>query len=211
MHAFTTLTATAAPILRANVDTDLIVRIERCTRVPKDELGQWAFEMIRFDAQGLEREDFVLNQSAFRGAKILVCGPNFGCGSSREMAVWALAGLGVRCVIAPSFGDIFFSNCFQNGLLPIVLPVDQVESLQASLTATATAAATDGGQPQLSIDLHRQEVRSPGGACLSFSVEPMRRDALLKGLDEIGQTLQRGAAIDAFQKRDRIARSWIYL
>ncbi len=205
MQAFTTLTAAAAPLLRANIDTDLIIRIERCTRVPKEQLGEWAFEMIRFDAQGRERSDFVLNQAAYRGAEILVCGPNFGCGSSREMAVWALAGLGVRCVIAASFGDIFYSNCFQNGVLPIVLPGDQVESLQAGL-----AARGDGTQPQLTIDLLHKEVRNAQGSVWAFSIEPIRRDALLKGLDEIGQTLLRSDEINSFQQRDRLARPWIY-
>jgi 3-isopropylmalate/(R)-2-methylmalate dehydratase small subunit len=210
MQAFTELTAIAAPMPRANVDTDMIIRVERCARVPKHEMGQWAFEMIRFDASGVPRGDFVLNRPAYQSAQILVAGANFGCGSSREMAVWALAGLGIRCVIAPSFGDIFYSNCFQNGLLAIQLPRDQVEALQAELIAAGQSPSLASSRPpQLTIDLQRCEIRSER-ALIAFDIDALKRDSLLKGLDEIGLTLKRGAQIDAFQLRDRAHRPWIY-
>jgi 3-isopropylmalate/(R)-2-methylmalate dehydratase small subunit len=206
MTPFTVLEAVAAPLLRANVDTDLIIRIERCTQVAREDMGRWAFEMIRFDEYGAERGEFILNQPAFKGARILVCGANFGCGSSREMAVWALAGLGIRCVIAPSFGDIFFSNCFQNGLLPIVLPQHEVERLQSGLLEAASAS----GPVSMSVDLEQCELSDTRGTRLSFDVDPLKRNALLRGLDEIGQTLMRLVEIQQFQDRDRQLRPWIY-
>ena len=133
MRKFETLRAVAAPYPFANVDTDRIIRIERCARTPREETGRWAFEMERYDAEGRERADFVLNRPPFRGAGILVADENFGCGSSRENAVWAVEGMGIRCVIAPSFGEIFFGNCFQNGVLPVRLGADVVARLLAKL------------------------------------------------------------------------------
>src|SRR6185295_3257248 len=135
MDKFLKLSAVAAPFLKKNVDTDLIIRIERCTGMPKEELGKYAFEMVRFLSDGAENPEFILNQPRYRGAQIMVCGEFFGTGSSREVAVWALASLGVRCVIAPSFGQIFFNNCFQNGLLAIVLPPPVVEDLMKQASA----------------------------------------------------------------------------
>lgn len=205
MRKFVTLTAAAAPIPWTNVDTDRIIRVERCAQVPRERMGDWAFEMDRFDAAGAPDPSFVLNRAPFRGAEILVAGENFGCGSSREMAVWALAGMGVRCVIAPSFGEIFFGNCFPNGLLPIRLAPEAVERLLARL-----AQARDAAQATLTVDLAQCRIATPWGETLAFEVEPMRRQMLLEGLDPVGLTLTRADAIDAFQARDRERRPWIH-
>jgi len=207
MQKFEVLRAVAAPYPFANVDTDRIIRIERCARTPREEMGRWAFEMERFDRDGGERDTFVLHRPPFRGAGILVASDNFGCGSSREMAVWAVAGLGIRCVIAPSFGEIFFGNCFQNGVLPIRLPADVVARFQAQL---ATATADTPGRATLTVDLRRQTISAPWGEELRFEVEALRREALLEGLDPIGVTLKRAAAIDAFQARQRADRPWVW-
>jgi 3-isopropylmalate/(R)-2-methylmalate dehydratase small subunit len=199
MEKFTTLEGIAAPLAAANVDTDTIIRIERCARTPKNEMGPWAFEPLRYLPDGAENPDFVLNQPRYRGASILVCGENFGCGSSREMAVWALAGMGVRCVIAPSFGEIFFNNCFQNGLLAVRLAGEAVARLQAFVEAT----------PRLTVDLERQQVHA-GSEPIAFEIEPLRKRALIEGLDPIGVTLLREAGIAAWQARDRSRRPWVY-
>ena len=190
MEKFTTLTAVAAPFPRRNVDTDTIIRIERCTGTPKEELGQYAFEMARKDP------DFVLDRPRYRDAKILVCGEFFGTGSSREMAVWALAGMGIRCLIAPSFGQIFFANCFQNGLLPIVLPAAEVDALMRE---------AQEGRP-FEIDLVRQTVNGT----LGFAIGARRKRMLLEGLDEVGLTLALEPRIAAFQAADRERRPWVY-
>ncbi len=207
MEKFQVLRAVAAPFPYANVDTDRIIRIERCARTPRGELGQWAFEMERFNPDGGDNEAFVLNRPPFRGAGILVADENFGCGSSREMAVWAIAGLGIRCVIAPSFGEIFFGNCFQNGLLPVRLARPVVADMLARLGA-APAGAPE--RATLTVDLQQQVIATPWGESLGFEVEALRRDALLEGLDAIGVTLKRAAAIDAFQARQRVARPWVW-
>jgi len=198
MDKFSTLTAVAAPFPRKNVDTDLIIRIERCTGMPKEELGRYAFEMIRFLPGGAENPEFVLNQSRYRGAQILVCGEFFGTGSSREVAVWALASLGVRCVIAPSFGQIFFNNCFQNGLLAIVLPSPVIEGLMKAASATDAKPFT--------VDLAKQTINGS----VNFDIAPRNRRMLLEGLDEIGLTLAMDSKIAAFQRADREKRPWIY-
>jgi 3-isopropylmalate/(R)-2-methylmalate dehydratase small subunit len=205
MRKFETVTAVAAPYPFANVDTDRIIRIERCARTPREEMGAWAFEMERFLADGGENPDFVLHRAPFRGAGVLVAGENFGCGSSREMAVWAVAGLGIRCVIAPSFGEIFFGNCFQNGVLPIRLPVATVQGLQQQLSDASTPE-----RATLTVDLRRQRIATPAGQEIAFEVEPLRRQALLEGLDAIGVTLTRAPAIAAFQQRQRAARPWVW-
>ena len=204
MEKFDTLTAVAAYYPRANVDTDLIIRVERCAKVEKEGLGRYAFEMVRFLPDGSDNPEFPLNQAPFRQAQILVGNINFGCGSSREMAVWAIAGLGIRCVIAPSFGDIFFGNCFQNGLLPIVLPLATVEKLGAALAA-------DPARASLTVDLAAQKVVTPSGEEIGFEIEPLRKKALLEGLDEIGMTRLREAEIAAFQQKDRLKRPWVYV
>ena len=204
MEKFTTLTAVAAYYPRANVDTDLIIRVERCAKVEKNGLGKYAFEMARFLADGSDNPEFPLNNGPFREAQILVGNVNFGCGSSREMAVWAIAGLGIRCVIAPSFGEIFFGNCFQNGLLPVILPQATVEKIGAALAA-------DPANAKLTVDLSRQVVVAPDGSEHAFAIEPLRKKALLEGLDEIGLTRLREPEIVAFQDRDRVKRPWIYV
>jgi 3-isopropylmalate/(R)-2-methylmalate dehydratase small subunit len=195
---FQTLTAVAAPFPQKNVDTDLIIRIERCTGTPKEELGQYAFEMVRYLPGGAENPEFVLNQPRYRGAKILVCGEFFGTGSSREVAVWALASMGLRCVIAPSFGQIFFSNCFQNGLLAIVLPAPVVNDLMKK--------ASEQEATPFAVDLEQQTINGT----IRFDVAPRNRKMLLEGLDEIGLTLAMEPKIAAFQAADRQRRPWIY-
>lgn len=207
MRAFQTLTAVAAPFPQANVDTDRIIRIERCARTPRAEMGRWAFELERFDAQGAERPDFVLHRAPFRGAQILVADDNFGCGSSREQAVWAVDGLGIRCVIAPSFGEIFRNNCVQNGVLPVVLPMATVKALLATL-ASATPEAP--AQATMSVDLHAQTVTLPDGSTARFDIAPLQREALLEGLDPIALTLKRVDLIEAFQARQRQTRPWVW-
>ena len=198
MNKFETLTAIAAPFPAKNVDTDLIIRIERCTGMPKEELGKYAFEMVRYLPGGAENPAFVLNQPRYRGAQILVCGEFFGTGSSREVAVWALASLGIRCLIAPSFGQIFFNNCFQNGLLAIVLPA-------AAVAALAKDAAAPDAKP-FTVDLEKQTINGT----VKFEVAPRSRKMLLEGLDEIGMTLAMEPKIAAFQAADRKRRPWIY-
>ncbi len=204
MEKFTQLNAVAAYYPRANVDTDLIIRVERCAKVEKGGLGAYAFEMARFLPDGTDNPAFPLNHEPFRRAKILVGGINFGCGSSREMAVWAIAGLGIRCLIAPSYGEIFFGNCFQNGLLPIVLAQPVVEKLGAALAA-------DPAHATLTVDLARQKVVTPAGEEIGFEIEPLRKRALLEGLDEIGLTQLREAEIAEFQRKDRAKRPWVYV
>ena len=201
MDSFTTLTGIAAPLMRTNIDTDTIIRIERMTGTTPEQMGPWCFEALRFRPDGSEDPDFVLNRPAFRGAPILLAGENFGCGSSREGAVWALKHSGVRCVVAPSFGDIFANNCFQNGLLPVILPAVAVERL---------AALCEGGTARTTVDLERQVVISPQGEEMTFRVEAIRRDALLRGLDEIGLTLRHADAIAAYKAHDEAARPWIW-
>lgn len=203
MEAFTTLSAPAAPLMRANVDTDLIIRIERLVGSGRQGLGPHAFETLRYRADGSENPEFVLNKPAYRGSTILLAGPNFGCGSSREGAVWALMGAGIRCVIAPSFGDIFFSNCFQNGLLPIALPEETVRMIAEQTEASQGAAHT-------MIDLAAQTVSLPSGERIPFAVDARKREALLEGLDDIALTLRHKDAIAAWQARDRASRAWAW-
>ncbi len=198
---FTVVAGVAAPLMRANIDTDTVIRIERLTNTEPKDTAPFLFEALRFDAAGQENQDFVLNRPEFRDAPILLAGENFGCGSSREGAVWALKHSGIRCVIAPSFGDIFANNCFQNFVLPVVLPAEQVAAL---------AEQCAGGNARVVVDLERQVVVSPRGEEMPFAVEDIRRTALLEGLDEIGLTLKHAAAIAAFQAEDRGTRPWVW-
>ena len=200
MQPFAIVTGAAAYLPRANVDTDVIIRIERLTTLPNEELGPYAFEALRYREDGSDDPGFVFNQPAFRGAPFLLAGENFGCGSSREGAVTALQGLGLRCVIAPSFGDIFFSNCFQNGVLPIRLLAPEVDAL---------AAACAHGEP-LTVDLERQTISTAAGVETAFTVDPLRREGLLHGLDDIGLTLKDKALIEAWQRSDRSRRPWAW-
>ena len=205
MQKFDVLRAVAAPYPFANVDTDRIIRIERCARTPREEMGRWAFEMERFDADGGERDSFVLNRAPFRGAGILVADDNFGCGSSREMAVWAVAGMGIRCVIAPSFGEIFFNNCFQNGVLPIRLPAALVAEFHARL-AEATAETPE--RATLTVDLAAMEIRGPDGGVIRFDLDSFRRHCMLNGLDDIGLTMEKAPAIASYEKTLAETRPW---
>ena len=200
MEKVDVITGAAAPLLRENVDTDVIIRIERMTGTSKQSMGQWALETLRFLPDGSPDPDCVLNHPAFAHAPILLAGANFGCGSSREAAVWALMGAGFRCVIAPSFSEIFAGNCFQNGLLPVILPEPALRHL---------ASLCGGGAP-LRVDLEQQSVLAPDGGMLRFKIDQRRRASLLGGLDEIAQTLLLSGEIAAFQRRDRLDRPWIW-
>lgn len=200
MEKFTVLKGIAAPLMLANVDTDLIIRMERLSRLERGELGRWAFEALRYLPEGSENPQFLLNQMPWRGASILLAAENFGCGSSRETAVWALWEFGVRAVIAPSFGDIFYGNCFENGMLPVRLPAAEVAAL---------AAEVRGGD-SITVDLERRQVVTASGRVIAFEIEPGRRKALLEGLDAIGVTLTHAPDIARFQARDRSARPWLY-
>lgn len=203
MEKFTRLEGVAAPLPRANVDTDMIIPMARLVGTTRADIEAWGFELFRFNRDGSENPDFVLNQPAYRGAPILLAGDNFGCGSSREAAVWALMGLGVKAVVAPSFGDIFRNNCYQNGLLPVPLSADDI-----AILAEETAASP--GNARVTIDLERQVVVSPRGREMAFEIEPKRKRALLDGLDEIGLTMTHADAIAAWQARDRAARPWVW-
>lgn len=197
LRPFTVVEGRALPLLLPNVDTDVIVRIERLTTLPREALGAVAFESLR--GRG-EPAAAALDDLRFAGAPILLAAENFGCGSSREGAVWALQGMGVRTVLAPSFGDIFFSNCFQNGVLPIRLPIATVRRLAAQ--------AADGAP--LAVDLVERRVVAPDGTAIAFEVDAQRREALLHGLDAIGLTLRDDAAIRAWQRADRARRPWVW-
>jgi 3-isopropylmalate/(R)-2-methylmalate dehydratase small subunit len=203
MEPFTTVTGPAAPLLRANIDTDVIIRVERLVGTTRASMGAHAFEIWRLRPDGSEDPDFVLNRPAFRSAPILLAGPNFGCGSSREGAVWALAGMGVRAVIAPSFSDIFRTNALQNGLLPVVLDEAAVCAIAAQVEAAPENA-------RVTVDLERTLVIAPDGSAHSFAIDAARREALLAGLDDIGLTLRAVETIAAWQRADRAARPWVW-
>jgi 3-isopropylmalate/(R)-2-methylmalate dehydratase small subunit len=195
MEPFVTLTGIAAPLLRANVDTDLIIPKQFLKTLVRSGLGQHLFSEVRYDAEGRERPDFILNQAPYRAASILLSGPNFGCGSSREHAPWALKDFGIRAILAPSFADIFSTNCIANGLLPVVLP----------MTAIETLAAVQG---PLTVDLPAQQVRG-GGHSFAFDIEPTRKAVLLEGLDEIKRTEANLADIAAYESRRRVEAPWL--
>ncbi|MET4201899.1 3-isopropylmalate dehydratase small subunit [Bradyrhizobium sp. LA6.12] len=204
MQPFTRTQGIAAPLLRDNIDTDTIIRVERLfNAVPRADLGQYCMESLRYLPDGLPDPDFFRNDARYHGASILLCGRNFGCGSAREGAVWALAGMGIRCVIAPSVADLFAANCFQNGILAFTLDQTLVESL-------AAAVATDPANRQLVVDLQGCQVGLADGEPVSFSVPARRREALLEGFDEIDLTLKNQAKIETYRHRDRELRPWIY-
>ncbi len=206
MEKFTTLCATAAPMMSPNIDTDAIIPVEQMKNLDPD-FGKCLFFAQRYRKDGSDNPEFVLNLPAYRTARILVAGDNFGCGSSREHAVWALVGFGIRCVIAPSFGDIFFDNSLKNGLLPVRQPAAAVDALAASIVAAA-----DPEDRQLTVSLEDCTIRGPrsGSVVLRFDIDPASRKALLEGLDAIGLTLQHEAEIAEFQARDAAERPWIY-
>jgi len=200
MTPFTTLVGKAAPLNQANVDTDQIIPKQFLKTVEREGLGKGMFYDFRFDETGQPKADFVLNQPAYAGASVLIAGDNFGCGSSREHAPWALLDFGLRCVIAPSFADIFYNNCFENGLLPIALPEDEVRRLMAE---------AKGGNHVFSVDLAAQTVTLPSGETVSFEIDPGRKEKLLKGLDAIGETLVHEGDIARFEHRRSLAAPWL--
>ena len=202
MDKFTTLTGVAAPLPIANVDTDKIIPARFLKTIKRTGLGVHLFDTLRYDAEGHERPDFVLNQAPYRHAQILIAHENFGCGSSREHAPWALLDFGIRCVIAPDFADIFHNNCFKNGILPIRLPREICDKLIEDAKMGANARVT--------VDLARQVVVRPNGEEIPFKIDPLRRHLLLNGLDDIGQTLQHAPAIDSFEAKQKAAQPWLY-
>jgi len=202
MTPFATHRGIAAPMRIDNVDTDIIIPMSVLVSVPRPQLGHYAFQQIRYQADGAERGDFVLNQPQFRGASILIAGRNFGCGSSREWAVYALERLGIRVVVASSFGDIFLSNCIKNGLLPATLPEAEVLALMAEADAIA-------GSSRFEVDLTEECIRAPSGRTWRFGIDAALRSALLHGRDEIAATMDHDAAIRAFQARTREERPWL--
>jgi len=201
MQAFTELTAIAAPLPLANVDTDKIIPARFLKTIKRSGLGVHLFDTLRFDETGAERPDFVLSQEPYRAAQILIAHENFGCGSSREHAPWALLDFGIRCVIAPDFADIFYNNCFKNGILPIRLPRAVCDTLMAD--------ARLGGNARITVDLRAQIVRRPDGSEIAFTVDAHRRHALLEGLDEIGETLAHAPAIDRYEATRQAEQSWL--
>lgn len=200
MDKFTTLTGIAAPLPMRNIDTDMIIPKQFLKTILRTGLGKSLFFEMRFDTDGKENPDFVLNKPAYRNAQILVTGDNFGCGSSREHAPWALLDFGIRCVIAPDFADIFFNNCFQNGILPIRLPQSDIDKLLDDAGRGANATMT--------IDLEAQEIRGPDGGVIRFEIDPFRKHCLLNGLDNIGLTMEKESAITAFEQKASAARPW---
>ena len=202
---FTRLDAIAAPIMRSNIDTDVIIRIERLVGTSvRGTLGKWAFGSLRYLPDGSENPDFILNREPYRQAEILITGPNFGCGSSREGAVWSLQEMGIRAIIGSGFGDIFSANCFQNGILPIVVDKEIVDGLAAEVEHSQ-------GAGRVGVDLAEQTITSPSGKRHRFEIDPRRRTGLLEGLDEIALTLLRDDDIRSFQAADRIERPWIHV
>jgi 3-isopropylmalate/(R)-2-methylmalate dehydratase small subunit len=202
MDKFTVLTGVAAPLPIRNVDTDMIIPKQFLKTIKRTGLGKSLFYEMRFDpATGKELPDFVLNKPQYRDAKILVTGDNFGCGSSREHAPWALLDFGIRCVIATDFADIFYNNCFQNGILPIKLPQSEVDKLMDDANRGANATVT--------INLEKQEISGPDGGVIKFDIDPFRKHCLLNGLDNIGLTLEKGKEISSFETSTASSRPWL--
>ncbi|SEN61987.1 3-isopropylmalate dehydratase, small subunit [Paracoccus alcaliphilus] len=201
MDKFTTLTGIAAPMPLVNIDTDMIIPKQFLKTIKRSGLGVNLFDEMRYDRDGNELPDFVLNQPAWRDSQILVAGDNFGCGSSREHAPWALLDFGIRCVISTSFADIFFNNCFKNGILPITLPQEAVDVLMDD--------AQKGANARMTVDLENQTVSTSDGQEFHFDIDPFRKHCLLNGLDDIGLTMEKAASIDTFEDQMSQARPWI--
>jgi 3-isopropylmalate/(R)-2-methylmalate dehydratase small subunit len=201
MQKFDKLTGVAAPLPMINVDTDMIIPKQFLKTIKRSGLGKNLFDELRYELDGREKPDFVLNRPAYRKAQILVAGDNFGCGSSREHAPWALLDFGIRCIIATSFADIFYNNCFKNGVLPIRLPREDVDKLMDD--------ASRGANAVVSIDLEQQTITGPDGGRISFAIDGFRKHCLLNGLDDIGLTLEKAAAIDGFEANRRRAQPWL--
>ena len=202
MRPFTTLTGIAAPLPAANVDTDKIIPARFLKSISRSGFGKNLFYNMRFREDGSENPDFVLNQPPYRGAEILIAHENFGCGSSREHAPWALLDFGIRCVIAPDFADIFNNNCYKNGILPVRLPREVCDKLMED--------ARLGANARITVDLERQVVVRPSGEEIPFEVDPLRKHRLLNGLDDIGETMQRASVIEGFESKQRAAQPWLY-
>ena len=201
MEKFTTLTGVAAPLEMINVDTDMIIPKQYLKTLGRTGLGKALLSELRYDEKGKERPDFVLNKPAYRASKILVAGDNFGCGSSREHAPWALMDFGIRCVISTSFADIFFNNCFQNGILAIKVTPEQLEKLMDDAKRGANATMT--------VDLEKQEIKGPDGGTIKFDVDSFRKHCLLNGLDDIGLTLQKDKSIKSYEEKQNAERPWM--
>jgi 3-isopropylmalate/(R)-2-methylmalate dehydratase small subunit len=200
MEPFTRLDAKSAPLPLANIDTDQIIPKQFLKTVERAGLARGLFYDLRFDEQGVEKPDFVLNRPEYKGAGVLVTGDNFGCGSSREHAPWALMDFGVRAVISTSFADIFYNNCFQNGLLPVVLKAEEVAQLMDEAR---------GGNHVVSIDLETQRVTSPSGKVFTFEIDPQRKQKMLLGLDAIGETLDKARSIDTYEMKRALSQPWL--
>jgi len=201
MQKFTTMTGVAAPLPMINIDTDKMIPKQHLKTIARTGLGKALFDEMRYRNDGSENPDFVLNKPPYRKAKILVTGENFGCGSSREHAPWALLDFGITCVIAPSFADIFYNNCFKNGILPIKLKQADVDKLMDDAERGANAIVT--------IDLDKQEITGPDGGCVKFDIDPFRKHCLLNGLDDVGLTMVKKDKIDSFEDKTRAARPWM--
>src|SRR5687768_5109087 len=202
MDKFSTLTGVAAPMRIINVDTDMIIPKQYLKTIKRTGLGTGLFSEMRFNEDGSENPDFVLNKPAYRKAQILVAGDNFGCGSSREHAPWALLDFGIRCVISTSFADIFYNNCFKNGILPIKVSKEDLDKLMDD--------ASRGANATLSIDLEKQEIRGPDGGCVKFDLDPFRKKCLLNGLDDVGLTMEKKKHIDTFESKQKQSQPWLY-
>lgn len=200
MDKFETFSGIAAPMPLVNIDTDMIIPKQFLKTIKRSGLGVHAFDEMRYDDDGNEIPDFVLNQSAYRESSILIAGDNFGCGSSREHAPWALSDFGIKVVVSTSFADIFFNNCFKNGMLPIVLPQEQVDLLMKD--------AEKGANARVEVNLEDQTITSSDGDAIKFDIDPFRKHCLLNGLDDIGLTLEKAASIDSFEAKAGAARPW---
>ena len=201
MEKFEKLSGIAAPMPLVNIDTDMIIPKQFLKTIKRSGLGVNAFAEMRYKSDGSEVEDFVLNKEAYRDSSILVAGDNFGCGSSREHAPWALSDFGIKVVVSTSFADIFFNNCFKNGMLPIILPADQVEILMND--------SEKGSNARIEVDLEAQTITSSDGKVFSFEVDPFKKHCLLNGLDDIGLTMEKSSSIDAFEKKLEIEQPWL--
>jgi 3-isopropylmalate/(R)-2-methylmalate dehydratase small subunit len=200
MEKFTVLTGVAAPLKQINVDTDKIIPKQYLKTIKRTGLGKGLFAEMRYKDDGSENSDFVLNKPAYRQAKVLVAGDNFGCGSSREHAPWALLDFGIRCVISTSFADIFFNNCFQNGILPIQVSPGDLEKLFDD--------ADRGSNATITVDLAKQEIRGPDGGTIKFDIDPFRKQCLLNGVDDIGVTMEKQSKIESYEKKAAEKRPW---
>jgi 3-isopropylmalate/(R)-2-methylmalate dehydratase small subunit len=198
---FTQLTGVAAPLPAINIDTDKVIPKQYLKTIKRSGLGKHLFAEMRFNEDGSEKPDFVLNQSAYRQSKILIAFDNFGCGSSREHAPWALMDFGIKCVIAPSFADIFYNNCFKNGVLPLVLPREVCEQLMED--------ASKGANATMTVDLEKQTVTRPDGEVVHFEIDPFRKHCLVNGLDEIGLSMAKGKQIDDYESRQKLSQPWL--